>query len=62
MEDKADIKMAVHQMLYKNGFYRLPMHSLSEILKFLEMEDSQEAKVIQENAIGGLLKVVQKYG
>lgn len=39
--------MGVHQMLVKNGFYRLPMHSLSEILKLLEMEDSVEPKAIQ---------------
>lgn len=62
MEDKPEIKTAVHQMLYKNGFFRLPINSLSEILKLLEMEDAQEPKVILENTITGLLKVVQKYG
>lgn len=58
MEEKAENKMAVHQMLIKNGFYRLPMQSLSEILKLLEMPESLEPKNIQENAIAGLLRIV----
>lgn len=49
--------MAVHQVLTKNGFYRLPMHSLTEILKLLEMPESLEPKMIQENAINGILKI-----
>lgn len=58
MEDKAELKMGVHQLLIKNGFYRLPMLSLSEILKLLEMPESFEPKNIQENTINGLIKVV----
>jgi hypothetical protein len=57
MEDKNEIKMAVHQVLTKNGFYRLPMHSLTEILKLLEMPESLEPKMIQDNAISGILKI-----
>jgi hypothetical protein len=40
MEEKAESKLAVHQVLIKNGFYRLPMQSLSEILKLLDMPES----------------------
>lgn len=61
MDEKAETKMAVHQILIKNGFYRLPMQSLSDILKILEMPESIEPKFIQENAISGLMKVVEKY-
>lgn len=50
--------MGVHQILTKNGFYRLPMHSLTEILKLLEMPESLEPKTIQENAINGILKLI----
>jgi hypothetical protein len=29
MEEKCEVKMGVHQAFIKNGFYRLPMQSLS---------------------------------
>lgn len=58
MEEKTETKMGVHQILTKNGFYRLPMHSLTEILKLLEMPESLEPKSIQENAINGILKLI----
>jgi hypothetical protein len=58
MEDKTEFKLIIHQALIKNGFYRLPMHSLSEILKLIEMPESLEAKVIQENTIMGIIKII----
>ena len=60
MEEKTENKIAVHQVLIKNGFYRLPMQSLSEILKLLDMPESLEPKVIQENAINGIIKIIDK--
>jgi hypothetical protein len=60
MEEKGDQKMSVHQMLVKNGFYRLPMQTLAEILRLLEVPESIEPKIIQENTIAGLLKLAEK--
>jgi len=47
MDEKADQKMQIHQLLVKNGFYRLPMQTLSEIIRLLEMPESVDPKGIQ---------------
>jgi hypothetical protein len=39
-EDKTEAKIAVHQVLIKNGFYRLSLQPLSEIMKLLDMPES----------------------
>lgn len=50
----------IHQTLNRNGFYRLPLHKLLEIINLLGMPASREAKFIQEYAIKGLEKILER--
>jgi hypothetical protein len=54
-------KQLAHETLNKNGFYRLSMFIINEILRLLDMPEARDAKLIQKNAINGLLRVVGQH-